>query len=458
MALRLIKKARRKSLAPALRSNREKLVRWGGAALLLLVCLLHLRAAFLAQLAVSNSANALYFSSDLSDPTALTSLARKEHLANANLPRALKLYTRALEHFVLHVPAWLGLAELYNDMGEKEKAVAALRFVQNFAADTEQSAWNKAMLAHQLDQVEMMTENLVWLAKKFPDKRRQVFVLADQRWPDPDEMMAQFDPSLYPDILEYFISINDVPKTGAAWQRLTAAGRPDQKIVLRYINYLLGLDDVSEAARIWRDHYRQDGSLLDNRKLLEPFLGSGFSWRVSKQEGVSWEQAGSDGGLRIRFAGTDNVPFSLSQIVPLEPGPYILSGMTESQDLTTDQRPYWMINGYKCLGLKVVGEMLPPTGPPSPFALEFTVPDGCHAVQIQLRRSTSYYFDNKISGVATISGLDLVPGTPRQPVAPEPKPEIKVSKPAAPASKTAKPAASKKPKKNNIEIKGMKVY
>lgn len=410
MAIRKSKITGKKFPLLDLRDNKEKLLRGGVFFLLVLACLFHIKAAFLAQLAANSSDKALYFSSEMTDPNALARLARRAHLADADLPGALALYSRSLAHFVLHIPSWLGIVELYNDMGDKEKAVAALQFVQEFAADNEKIAWTKAILAHELDQTELMTGNLVWLAEKFPGKRRQVFALADQQWPDPNELLERFAPSLYPEILEYYIGSNEASKAETAWGRMEDGGTGDRKIALRYINYLLGLEKVREAAAIWQKYYRQEGSLLYNRELREPFLGSGFGWRISRADGVSWRQAGDDGGLRIQFDGTENVQFSLAQIVPLTPGNYLLSGTIACQDLTTDQRPYWTISGYKCDGLSAKGEMIPPSGPPDTFYLEFTVPDECHAVQIALRRNKSHYFDNQISGNLTLSGLKLSAG------------------------------------------------
>ena len=451
MAIRLRENqhTRRKTFIPDLRSNREKLLQGGGLVLLLLACLFHLKAAFLAQLATNSSANALYFSSELTDPNALASLGRNEFLANGNLPKALALYSRSLENFVLHMPTWLDMVELYNDMGEEEKAVAALRFVQDVAADNERTAWRKAMLAHELDQTDLMAGNLVWLATKFPNKRRQVFALADQRWTEPGALMEQFAPVLFPDILEYYISINDAPKAAAAWRRTADAGTGDEKIALRYINYLLGLEQMPEAAHIWQDYYRKGGSLLYNSELREPFLGSGFGWRISRVEGVSWQPAGSDGGLRIQFDGTANPSFSLMQIIPLAPGRYILSGTVASQDLTTDQRPYWTISGYKCDGLNVKGEMIPPSGPPDTFSLEFSVPEECHAVQVLFRRSASHYFDNKISGTVTVTGLELAAGDGQGQDITEKAEERRDPPTSAPKTKTAK---------GNIGINRMQVY
>jgi len=429
MALRTGNKPRKTRLgAAAVRKHKAKLPRIAAMALLLLTCLLHLKAAFLAQLAINSGAGTEYFRSELSDPNSLARLARKEHLVDVNLPGAADLYQKALTHFVLHIPSWLGLVEVYNDMGHQEKARAALHFVQNFAATDEQAAWSRAMLAHDLDELEIMTDNLRLLAAGFPGKRRQVFALAEQHWPEADALLDRFDPVLHPDILEYFIVMRDPAKAATAWARVEGAGVADRKIVLRYVNFLLERENVREAGQIWRKYYGLGDSLLFNRELREPFLGSGFGWRISRAEGVSWRQAAGGQGLEIRFAGSANPLFRLSQLVPLAPGRYLFSATMSSQDLTTDQRPRWLLTGYKCEGLRVTGDMVPPSGPAALVSLTFAVPEACRAVQITLQRSESHYFDNKIAGSVTVTGPDLVQIGPAEPEATAPGEAVKGNK------------------------------
>ncbi|MDW7773073.1 MAG: hypothetical protein SCH71_09310 [Desulfobulbaceae bacterium] len=417
--------------------------------LLLLAGMSHLKTAFLAQLATNNSANAIFFSRELTDPETLGRLARKEHLVNADLVRALDLYQRALGNFILHVPSWLGLAEVYNDMGRKDQAVAALTFIQDFSADNEETAWSQAILANELDQVELMTSRLVWLAANYPARHLMIFTLADLHWPDPAVMMEKFDRTLYPAILEYYIDINDARKAGYAWKQVVDSGTRSRETALRYVNYLLKHDETEQAALIWQRDYREDNELLFNRDLQLPFMGSGFGWRINRADGVDWRQLENGNGLQIEFDGSENPSLRLAQIVPLSPGRYIFSGDVESLDLTTDQRPYWSITGYNCKGLNVKSEMIPSTSPHDTLALNFTVPDGCHAVQIALRRNPSYFFDNLMSGLLKIDGLALEPDREEghfEAVLPGETPDRKTIK--------AKTGTSG----SNIEIKRIQVY
>ena len=113
--------------------------------------------------------------------------------------------------------------------------------------------------------------------------------------------------------------------------------------------------------------------------------------------------------MTITFAGTDNVAFRLAQIVPLAPGRYLFKGLQQTKGLTTYQRPFWSISGYKCSGLALNETMAPETSARQEFTLPFTVPDSCQAVQVALQRNTSYFFDNKLAGTITVEGLRIEP-------------------------------------------------
>lgn len=380
--------------------------------LLLLLALLgmaHLKAAFLAQLAMNRGPQMAHFSGSLTQADALAVLAEKEHLADGSLDRALRLYQRGLAYFVLHVPSWLGLADLYNDLDRRDLAVSALRFVEGFAANTRESAWTKALLAHELDQEDILAANLAWLAANHPRRTAEVLSLAELRWPDPAEIMRRFGPALYGDLLRRFMQGNAPDKAGTVWREMERAGTITTDTALAYVNFLLGQDDIGAAARVWNGRFRRDDSLLYNPELRLPLAGSGFGWRISGGPGVSWQPASEKGGLRISFDGTANVSFQLRQIVPLPPGSYLFRGYMSTADLTTDQLPYWSISGYKCPAPTVTGAMPPPTAGRHEFFLPFDVPESCPAVQVTLRRNASYFFDNRIAGTFIVEELAIDP-------------------------------------------------
>ena len=390
-------------------SPRKRLLQGTAILLLLLAGVVHLKAAFLAQLAMNNGTHLDNFSRELTDPDALAGLARKEHLANGNLSKALALYQRSLANFVLHVPSWLGIAELLNDLGQKDKAAAALHSVHTFAANSGETAWSKALLAHELDLEDILADSLSWLAAHHPNKFPEILALADLRWQDTASLMRHFDSGQYEKLLDHYIRLKETEKAGIVWQGMEKAGLLTREIALKYVNFLLQQDEPEQAAVVWRKHWQEGDQLLYDGSFQEPPADSGFAWRITRAKGIAWQQLSDQGGLMITFDGTENTAFRLSQLVPLAPGNYLFRGSEQTSGLTTDQRPFWSISGYECEGLAVKDSMLPPDLERQEFALPFTVPDSCHAVQLSLQRNTSYFFDNKIAGSITLEGLRIEP-------------------------------------------------
>ncbi|HBI16210.1 MAG TPA: hypothetical protein DDY20_11955 [Desulfobulbaceae bacterium] len=422
---------------------RKRLLQGAALLLLLLAGVAHLKACFLAQLAMNNGAHLANFSRDLTDPDALAGLARKEHLANGNLSKALALYQRGLANFVLHVPSWLGIAEVFNDLGQKDKAAAALRSVHAFAANSGDTTWSKALLAHELDLEDILEESLSWLATHNPGKFAAIFALADLRWQDTTALLDHFEQGQYLNLLDHYIRLRETEKARVVWQGMEKAGVVSREIALKYVNFLLQRDEIEQAAIVWRKHWHEEDRLLYDGSFQEPPADSGFAWRITRAKGVAWQQLPGKEGLTITFDGTENSAFRLSQIVPLAPGDYLFTGSAKTSGLTTDQRPFWSINGYKCNGLAVKDSMLPPTIDRQELALPFTVPDSCLAVQLSLQRNTSYFFDNKIAGTMILKGLSIIP----------------LSGPLSRLPQTTPPEkAAGLPSGKNIRIKTMKIH
>ncbi len=405
---------------PAIRRDRQKNSHqgglnqkiWAGMAiiLLLLAGYAHLKYAFLAQLALAdNSQRPPAFSRSQTDPVALTALARQEHLINGNLVKARFFYDRALDYCVLYVPAWLGLAELFNDRGEKDRALAALEFVEKISRGSGNLAWSRAILANELGRDDILTANLAWLLKNNRGKKMAAISLADLRWKDPLVLLRKFGETISPALLNYYIRVRELAKTRVVWQQLEQAGLNNRKNSLKYINYLLAHGKVAAAAKIWDRNFRDGDALLYNGRFRKPLIGSGFGWRISRSRGFS-RQTPADkakSGLRLTFDGSKNVSFRLAQIVPLSPGSYVFRGRAATDSLSTNQRPFWMVRGYRCKGPVVRGAMFPANRSRSDFSLRFTVPESCQAVWIALQRNHSYDFDNKISGTLVLDDLTV---------------------------------------------------
>jgi hypothetical protein len=132
-----------------------------------------------------------------------------------------------------------------------------------------------------------------------------------------------------------------------------------------------------------------------------------FDWALGSSPAVAVTRAN---GLDVRFSGTENVAFSgVRQFTVVPPGRYRLSAEVSSENLTTDQGPFFRIfdpanpdrlHAESAPILGTVGE--------SWITMELTV-SGTEALAIQLERHPSGRFDNRISGTLHIYQVSLIP-------------------------------------------------
>ena len=114
--------------------------------------------------------------------------------------------------------------------------------------------------------------------------------------------------------------------------------------------------------------------------------------------------------MSVTVDGKKNGSFAhLRQIVPVEPGiSYRLTAWWKGDGLSTDQGPFLEVYGHDAKGLHVKGPMLLGTRDWEKVSVDFTAPEGCHAVVIRLRRFKSRKLDNRIKGTIWLDEFGLV--------------------------------------------------
>ena len=372
----------------------------------LLLTLFGLKYSVIEQLAASESVYLDATSALQVNPEVLARMAHREQVSG-NLEKALILYQQSLKNFVLHAPSWLGMAEVFFDQGKKNQAVTALKTLDNLKLHDVDLLWRKAKIAQKIGRKDILLSTLVQLAENDKINNRKIFDLAGETWDDPHFLLKNFKPSYYPDILLFYIRKNKVDNAKTVWQATTAAGSAKTETAVAYVAFLLENNEFDPAINVWRKTFQTDGHLLYNGNFKNHILDSDFGWRSSDTNTVSLQYNDILGGLTIRFAGTENEAYMLSQVVPLYPGKHIFRGTFETTNLTSEQRPYWLITGYNCKGLYLRDKMLPPSEYETEFAIPFAVPASCKAVKISLIRNRANDYDSLISGSVTLKKLKI---------------------------------------------------
>lgn len=332
--------------------------------------------------------------------------AKQKHLLEADLDGARLLLQQALTANPSSVPAWLSLAELNNDLGQKEKAYAILQYVDALTEGLKRWRWDKALAAYQLGRVEMLPGELRYIVRELPGKDRDdALQLAFTLWAEPQELLEKIGQENVFHLLGYAVRKNLPQQALFFWRNIETTGEQwQQKEVLALLEMLLRVNEVREAAAIWRKYFNPDQILFDGG-FSKPFLEQAFGWRTGKKQNFDLLfdkslEGDAAGVVHYRFKGWENINFThLSQIVPLESGrTYTLTAEMKSQKMTTDQRPFLEVSGYKCKAAAAVSEMVAPDQDWTQHQAAVTVPEECAAMVVRLRRKESNHIDSKLAG------------------------------------------------------------
>jgi hypothetical protein len=319
---------------------------------------------------------------------------------------AVPFFRKAAMQDVLFVDAWLKLAQAETILGNPDKAQAILEFLDKLTRNIFRWKWDQTLLANELGMENLLFGNINFTVNH-GIKVQDAFQLFDG-YLDRNVIRAiqVLDTDNLVPYLEWMMQWGRVDDAKIVWQKIMVSGIQNKDIQLKYIDFLVGQKEVTQAADIRRQGVENvDG--ITNSGFETEITGQGFDWRYTANQKGKWTirrtLSGAFSGkhcLRIRFEGKENISFGhLYQIVPIDPmTPYRLSYHWRSRDLTTDQGPFVDIYGYDCKGFYTKGDMMLGTNGWQKQDIEFTTPKDCHAVVVRLYRQPSHRFDSKIAG------------------------------------------------------------
>ena len=354
-------------------------------------------------------------SSQIRNPRILTYQAKEKHLFEADLSGAEILLQNALKVNTVYVPAWLSLVELYNDRGEKDRAGKVLDYADTLTQGIKRWRWDKALVAYQTGRIEMLPEELGYIINEIPGKsRNDALQLAFSLWGDPDTILQNVGRRSIIHLFNYSVQQKLPEQALYYWQIIEETGvQWSEREVLNFLDMLMSAGELSQAATIWRTHFNPE-HLFYNGDFSKKIMQRAFGWRIGKDKGFSMRlipdhRESDSNSAEFHFKGWDNIHFHhLTQVVPLQGGKrYRLSAEMRSKKLTTDQRPYIEVYGYKCDAPRTNSEMVLAEQDWTSHFLEFDVPWTCSAMVVRLRRAESLHLDNKLSGKLWVRNIAI---------------------------------------------------
>jgi len=327
---------------------------------------------------------------------------------------AARLFRQAVLQDVFHMWAWLKLAQAETVLRGPDTARRILQFSDGLTKNVYRWKWDQILLAHELGMENIVLDNINFLIRQ-RIKVHDAFQLLDTHLAGSAMRAVNVvDPPNLIAFLEWLMQWGRVNDARIAWNKIMSVEVQNEDIRLKYIHFLISNKQVLLAAKIRGSNTGIQE--LTNPGFEEEITGRGFDWRYTANNKGKWtirrtlsEAFSGTRSLKIKFEGSENISFGhLYQIVPVDPlTPYRLTYGWRSQNITTDQGPFVDIYGYDCKGVYFKGPMMLGTHPWQEQDMEFTVPQGCHAVVVRLCRQPSRRFDNKIAGILWLDDFKL---------------------------------------------------
>jgi len=368
------------------------------------------------------------------DGSAWDQIGRKRQwdFVNSDLPGAIQDYRKAVAVDPRSAHFWMDLASAYEASGEDAKAREAYRqAVAVYPASAEVAFHFGNFLLREQEYPAAYAE----LQRAVRADPKLLPLAISRVWRasgDVGDLLNGVLPAnteSYLAALDFFSSTQQPEAALAVWQRLVALGKP---VALprdfAFFDELIRSDRSGEARVAWRQALAAAGlphdepagqNLVWDGNFAQDFSQGGLGWRwtplLDADMSVDPEPA-PDGSraMRIDFNGGTNLPLAApEQYVPVDPGRrYHFHALMRTEGITTESGPRFSITDPNHAGaLNVQTDNFTGSHPWTPAEADFDTGAQTHFVLIQVLRSPSRLFENRLEGTAWIAEVSIVPAS-----------------------------------------------
>jgi tetratricopeptide (TPR) repeat protein len=356
--------------------------------------------------------------------------AHQMDFLNPNLPEALLDYQKAIRIDPLSAHYWIDLAAAYETTGDDAHA---------------QDAFSHAKAVYPASaEVAFYYGNFLLREEKYPEAygelRRAVVadptllpVAISRAWrstQDVTQLVTQVLPpttDAYIQAVNFFASRHLAEPALAVWQRVLAL-RTSVPLprTFPFLEELIREDRSEDGSRVWFEALRAaglplnqppNGSLIWNGNFATDFTNGGLDWRWAPVPGAAIDfdvppGPGNSRSIRLDFNGGNNIELgSPLEYVPVEPGrTYHFHASMRTDQITTESGVHFYIsdpnhqNAVSFATDDFVG-----SHPWTALDGDVLTSPQTHFLLVQLSRSPSRLFDNKLGGTVWIADISLVP-------------------------------------------------
>jgi hypothetical protein len=357
--------------------------------------------------------------------------ARETNFENLDPAGAVGDFQKAVARVPLSADYWMDLAMGYESIGNIPLAREAFNRARAVYPASAQVAWFYGnFLLRQDDEAEGFAQ----INHALRSDPELVPLAVSRVWhlsQDPNILLNQVLPA---DEDTYFQAIDFMAANGqpapalVIWQRLLSLDKPvELRRSIPLLELLIQSDRGDDASRVWREALAAAGlphdepaghSLIWNGDFARDFANGGLDWRWNFPFGASIDfdaPPPSSGGrsLRLDFGGGANLNLAEPrEFVPVDPSrSYHFHATLRTEGITTESGISFLIGDPNHGAAVVTAENLTGTHTWTPVDVDYTTGPQTHFLVVQVRRSQSRLFENKLSGTAWIGDVSLTPNS-----------------------------------------------
>jgi hypothetical protein len=366
---------------------------------------------------------------------------RHYDLESMDVPGAIADYERALNLNPRIAKAWMDLSDAYERTGAFQKAESAMQNAMRVHAFSPSVRWRAGNFYLLRGDLPKMYECFKMAGEYDLEKLNSALQLA---WKIDSDRNGIERKLISPDLPSYLLYLNflvshdELELAKAIWEKILRMPIPDRfkyaaSSSFGLIDRLLIQNRVEEAVQVWKQALEKGGAgtmhhkpasssqpmqaetnLIWNGSFEEEILNGGFDWRyfeIPEVELKTVQKESIDGSncLRIRFSSSNIEYFHLRQALPIsDPGIYRFEYQAKTLDLTSDQRPYFVLRAFPDNGTTYLrADMLPESSSWQKHSYEFRIEPGTKALQLMLIRDLSTKLGNQIQGTLWLDSVSI---------------------------------------------------
>jgi hypothetical protein len=357
--------------------------------------------------------------------------ARETDFVNPDPAGAVGDFQKAVARVPLSAAYWMDLASAYESTGNIPLAREAFNRARAAYPASALIAWSYGNFLLRRDDNDAGFAQINHAVQADPSLAMPAVSQAWHKTQDADVLLNQVLPATQD---AYFQAIDFMAASGqpaaalAIWQRLLSLGKPvELRRSIPFIEFLIESDRAEDTSRVWREALAAAGlphsepanqSLIWNGDFARDFLNGGLDWRWNSPFGASigFDAPPPSSGvrsLRLDFSGGANLDLSEPlEFVPVEPShSYHFHAALRTEGITTENGLFFSIGDPHHGAAVLSTENLTGSHSWTPADMDYTTGPQTHFLVVQVRRSQSRMFENKLNGTVWIGDVSLTPSS-----------------------------------------------